>query len=397
MSVLGSWCGAAWVMVRGFLGWAVVIVGCYWLAECAEVVGVPAAELVVPLVAGIVLAITGLVRSPSPERASRAVQAMVGVVMGSYLQLDALRSVAGASLPLIVVTVASILCCGLAALWLARTPKFPLVDAVLGMVPGGSGGIIACADDLGADSRRVAFAQFLRVGVIALSAPLIVTAVGSSGTRSSSPLTWPTFDLWVDQPQGISSVLALCAVCLLGVRLGQRIKLPAPVLLGPMVLAAVVTMTGTWTGLAPAGPLKDILFAVIGLEIGLRFTRPAIGQVTAVLPRLLVAITAVCLLCAGMAWAAAAISGRTFVEVYLATTPGGINAVLATAVSSGSDITLISTVQSLRLFLVLLALPPLIRWLDTRTTTRTRPHPNPQPDVSARSHRVGSEIDAMKQ
>ncbi|MFJ4654254.1 AbrB family transcriptional regulator [Nocardia sp. NPDC088792] len=356
-----------WVMVRGFLGWAVVIVSCYWLAEFAGVFGVPAAELVVPLVAGIVLALTGLVRAHFPPRASRAVQAMVGVVMGSYLQFDALRLVAGASMPLVVVTIVSIACCCPAALWLARTPKIPLVDAVLGMVPGGSAGIIACAHDLGADAGRVAFAQFLRVGAIALTAPLIVTMAGGHSGGSSSSLGWPAFAHWVERPQGISSALVLVAVCLLGIRVGRLIKLPAPVLLGPMVVTAVVTMTGTWSGLAPAGPLKDALFVVVGLEIGLRFTRSAIRGVASVLPRLLVAITAVCLLCAGLAWVTAAITGLTFVEAYLATTPGGINAVLATAVASGSDVTLISTVQSMRLFFVLLALPPLIRWLGTRT------------------------------
>ncbi|MEV6057610.1 AbrB family transcriptional regulator [Streptomyces sp. NPDC052107] len=42
-------------------------------------------------------------------------------------------------------------------------------------------------------------------------------------------------------------------------------------------------------------------------------------------------------------------------DAYLATTPGGINAVLAAAVATHSDVSLMSSVQSLRLF-VLIAL-----------------------------------------
>ncbi|MGW5383450.1 AbrB family transcriptional regulator [Nocardia sp. NPDC003963] len=354
-----------------FLGWAALIIACYWLAEFGEAWRIPAPELVIPMVAGTVLALAGVVRTSFPERAGRAVQAMVGVLMGSYLQPHALAAVATAGLPLIAVTITTIAVCGMAALWLARSPRIPLVDAALGMVPGGSGGIIACAHELGADSRRVAFAQYLRVGLIALTAPVLVTAVGGHGTLSSSPVGWPAFAHWVQQPQGLSSVVVLAAICLLGIRLGERLRLPAPVLLGPMIAAAVVTLTDTWTGFAPAGPLEDVLFAVIGLEVGLRFTRPAIRGAAKILPRLITAIVGVGLLCAGLSWAVAAVTGITFVEAYLATTPGGINAVLATAVSSGSDVPLVSTVQSLRLFLVLLFIPPLVRWLHSRSAGRT--------------------------
>jgi hypothetical protein len=43
-------------------------------------------------------------------------------------------------------------------------------------------------------------------------------------------------------------------------------------------------------------------------------------------------------------------------------TPGGINAVLATAAGAGANLVVISTVQSLRLFVVVLLTPPVVRW-----------------------------------
>ncbi|WP_051161599.1 AbrB family transcriptional regulator [Nocardia brevicatena] len=368
LSVLKSRGRKVAALTARFLGWATLTIACYWLAEFGEIWNIPAPQLVVPMLVGIAVALTGLVRSPFPKRASRAVQAMVGVLMGSYLHPRALAAVVTTSLPLIAVTITTIMCCGLAALWLARDPRISIIDALLGMVPGGSGGIIACAHDLGADSRQVAFAQYLRVGLIALTAPLIVMAVGGRGAARSSSVEWPAFAHWVQQPQGVRSVVVLAAICLLGIRLGERLRLPAPVLLGPMVAAAIVTLTDTWTGFAPAGPLEDMLFVVIGLEVGLRFTRPAIRGTARILPRLLTAIGAVYLLCTGLSWAAATVTGIPFVEAYLATTPGGINAVLATAVSSQSDVPLISAVQSFRLFLALLLIPPLVRWLGTRFT-----------------------------
>ncbi len=48
---------------------------------------------------------------------------------------------------------------------------------------------------------------------------------------------------------------------------------------------------------------------------------------------------------------------------YLATTPGGLFAVLATAADSGSDVTYVLAVQVIRVFAMLLVAPLLARWL----------------------------------
>ena len=48
---------------------------------------------------------------------------------------------------------------------------------------------------------------------------------------------------------------------------------------------------------------------------------------------------------------------------YLATTPGGLFAVLAIAADAGADSTYVMAVQLLRLLLILAALPLLARWL----------------------------------
>jgi membrane AbrB-like protein len=159
-------------------------------------------------------------------------------------------------------------------------------------------------------------------------------------------------------------------------------------LLGPMLLAIVVTFTHTWAGFAPAGPFQDVLFAVIGLEVGLRFTRGGVQHVRATLPYLLAAIVSVCLVCGALAWAFGALTGIGFVESYLATTPGGINAVLAAAVSTHCDVPLVSTVQSLRLFVVVLVVPPIIRWLgggtgNPRHVTDATMNDTPRPDEVA--------------
>ncbi|HRK48262.1 MAG TPA: AbrB family transcriptional regulator, partial [Nocardioides sp.] len=62
-----------------------------------------------------------------------------------------------------------------------------------------------------------------------------------------------------------------------------------------------------------------------------------------------------------LAWATP-VDGLT---AYLATTPGGLFAVLSTAADSGADVTFVFAVQLCRLLVVLALTPLLARWLST--------------------------------
>jgi hypothetical protein len=359
--------------------WTGLLIFCYWLSELAESVSIPAPELLVPLIVGAVLALAGIVRKPFPKPASKASHALVGVVMGSYLDPSSLTAVASSALPLTVITVLTVAIAVGAAALLARTGKTSLTNAILGVMPGGSAAIIACADDLGADSRQVAFTQYLRVGLVALSAPLLATLVGAGADNDGTGgIDIPTLDHLVVNPNGIGRIVILVGVCVLGVNLGRRLRLPSPGLLGPMILATFVTFTFTSSGFAPDGPLRDVMFAVVGLEVGLRFTRASVKHVGTLVPAITACTLAVCAACAGLAWLLAAMMGIPFVEAYLATTPGGINAVLATAASTNTNVPLVSTVQSLRLFVVVLAAPPIIRWLARQQAKNDPPIPGPR-------------------
>ena len=62
----------------------------------------------------------------------------------------------------------------------------------------------------------------------------------------------------------------------------------------------------------------------------------------------------------------ARLTGATPLEGYLATTPGGIYAVLATAISSGVDVAFVVAVQVLRVIVMLLLAPVAARWVAGR-------------------------------
>lgn len=342
--------------------WALITASGYAAGLAASALRLPAPYLLAALILGVVLALSGAVPGRIPGPVNRYSQALVGALMGSYLTPAALMTAASLALPLTAVTLATVVLSLVVARGLARAGGISRPSALLGMVPGGSAAIVTCADELKADSRLVAFTQYFRVALVATTAPLIAhwlaSSAGSAGGGSGgSPRLWPL----VAGPQQAAGLLALAAVCVAGVWAGRRLRLPTPALIGPMLVALAAMMTGLVPGFAPSGALQNLVFVLVGLDVGVRFTRETLRQMRRLLLAILAAVAAVYLGCAVLAWAFAAATGMPVIDAYLATTPGGINAVLATAVSSHAGVALVSTVQSLRLLLVLLATPLLVR------------------------------------
>jgi membrane AbrB-like protein len=111
---------------------------------------------------------------------------------------------------------------------------------------------------------------------------------------------------------------------------------------------------------------SQYLFVIIGLEIGLRFTQVLLRQILRLVPGIVLATIAVTSASSLVAYALSVAAHIPFLDAYLATTPGGINAVLAVAASAHAQLTIISTAQTLRLFVIVLLMPIFLRWLANR-------------------------------
>ncbi|MEW1841381.1 AbrB family transcriptional regulator [Nonomuraea angiospora] len=321
----------------------------------------PSPHMLIPLLLGLIMAVTGLVRDRPPAPLNRASQALLGVLMGTYLNVSALSQVAGSIAPFIVVTLITLFICQGAAWAMVRFSGVDRATATLGMIAGGSAAAVASAEDLDADGRQVAFMQYLRLGLIVASTPLLLQVVFSPQTRQAGEqgATGP-WHLVHGHDQALG-LIVLVAIAALGALLGRRLRLPSPVLMGAMLLSAAVTVTGIAHGFAPDGTLRSLLFTMIGLDVGLRFSRHYMKTLRRLLPTALACTVAVSATCAALAWLLAAITRIPFGDTYLATTPGGINAVLATASSAHANLPLISSVQGLRLFEMAFLAPLLIR------------------------------------
>jgi uncharacterized protein len=245
-----------------------------------------------------------------------------------------------------------------AGLLMARFTGLDKPTACLGLIAGGASGIVAMADELGADGRMVAFMQYLRVLLIVLTAPLLAHLVLGHGGGGGG-------DLAGGGDASLAADLAFTLVCAGGgVLLGRLLRFTASALLLPLVLAAAGSITGLSGDAHLPAALGQLAFATIGLQVGLRFTVASLREVGRLLVPTLLSIAFLVVTCAGLALILLPLTdGVTFGDAYLATTPGGLYAILAAAASLGGNTTFVVAVQALRVFVMVLAAPPLVRLL----------------------------------
>jgi membrane AbrB-like protein len=319
-------------------------------------IGVPSAALFAALVVGIVLALCSLAPVRVPRRAGVAAQGILGVYIGTMVHQDALGAL-GSDWPIVLAVAVATLVLSIASgvlLGLHRDVT-PLTGS-LALVAGGASGLVAIARELGGDDRVVSVVQYLRVGLVTASMPLVVTLVyHADKSHGTSPITQNDSGPWY------LSVGMLIVLVGAGATLGRLVRLPGAGLLGPLALTVVLQLTGLSFGLTVPTVLVQIGYALIGWQAGVAFTRESLRAVGRTLPAAVGLIVVLGVATAGLGVLLAQVAGLTPLEGYLATSPGGVYAVLATAVETGSNVTFIIAAQVVRILLMLFAAPLLAR------------------------------------
>lgn len=342
--------------------WAALVVLTVVGTVALGALDVPSPALFAGLLFATVLALLGWGPSRVVKPATAGAQAVIGVVIGLLARPETLATVAADWLPVLLISLGTLLASMGAGLLMGVARGMSPLTGMLALTAGGASGLVAITRELGGDERMVAVVQYLRVGLVTATMPVVAAVVfgaghvgsGGGGDGGAGGAPWYV---------GLAVTLACCAV---GIPLARLTKVPAGSLLGPMVIALALSLSGLSFDASAPSLLVDVAYAVIGWQAGLRFTREALGTVVRVLPLATGLIFGVVALCAGLGLLLSWATGMTLLEGYLATTPGGIYAVLATAISSGVDVTSVVAVQVLRVILMLIVAPYLARLVGRR-------------------------------
>ena len=336
--------------------WGALLVLSLVLAGLLNSLRLPAALLLGPMIAGIVIStLDGAV--DVPDRALGLAQGLLGCLIGGMLaKLLGTGSshwgvlIAGA---LAVVVISS----GLGWL-LSRTNLLPGTTAVWGMSPGAASVMTVMSEEYGADPSLVGLMQYLRVVIVAMIAStgarlLGATVPATGGVQWFGPIHWG--------PLAITLVLTV-----MGPLIGNRLKIRAGAMLLPMIVSVALIRFDVITLDLPRW-LLAVAYAAIGWRVGLRFTMRLLMQAARALPQILLCTFALIAMCGGLALLLVEFAGIDPITAWLATNPGGADTAAIIASSSQNvDAGFIMTMQTLRFLSVLLFGPFIAKFLSNR-------------------------------
>lgn len=314
-------------------------------AIVASWVGLPLPWMLGPMV-GVTLAalLNAPIHAPAPLRP--IVIPAIGVMLGSSITPEIVGQIPRWSAS-IAVLLPFLVAAGFASWavyrWIGRYDR---VTAYFSAMPGGLNDMIIMGSEAGGEERRIALAHSLRIFCVIVVIVLFygfalgVTTQGQSGT-------WVTLDALTAWDWFI---LTGCGV--LGVPLGNLLRLPAAQVFGPMILSGAAHLSGMVT-VAP--PTLVILAAqlVIGTVVGCRFLGEAWGEVGRDIVMGVASSLAMLAVTVVFAVVAARVTGIPLTQTMLAFAPGGLAEMTLLSLAMGADVAYVSVIHMVRLMVVI--------------------------------------------
>jgi hypothetical protein len=336
--------------------WAVLLAVSIPAALLLRWAAFPAALLVGPMLTAIGFGMAGI-KLKIPRPAFIGSQAIIGCLVARAITASILASIAHDWAVMLLVVSTTVIAGGIVGWVLVKVGALPGMTAAWGSCPGAASAMVIMAEDYGADPRLVALMQYLRVVLVVLSASVISRLLmGSPPAAVTAAGALP--DGLFDFP--LVPFLETVLIAAVGAVVGRRLRIPAGGMILPMVMGAVFHVSGMVEITLPPWVL-GIAYATIGWYIGLGFDRDVVVSALRAVPQLVLATLLLIGLCGLSAWLLTLGLHTDALTAYLATTPGGLDSVAIIAVGSQADIPFVLSVQTLRLFIVILAGPQLAK------------------------------------
>jgi uncharacterized protein len=334
------------------LQWAGLLAGSVVCVAAFEMMRLPAALMLGAIAAAILLSwFEG--RVTIPPWGFVIAQGFVGCLVARAITPDIAMTIFR-KWPMFLVLIGAVIFFAAALGYLlARLRVLPGTTAVWGSSAGAATAMVLMSDAFGGDMRLVAVMQYLRVACVGLVASLVARAWVAPGAATSASIVW-------FPPVAPGPLFATLLLGVGGAIVGVKCKIPAGALLVPIFVGAPLSAMQLVAITLPPW-LLAVCYALVGWSIGLRFTRETVLYAGKQLPVILASIFTLIAMCGALAFALHEAVGTDPLTAYLATSPGGADAVAIIAASSPVDLPFVMAMQIGRLLVALLVGPMLAR------------------------------------
>ena len=315
----------------------------------ANAAGLPAGLMSGAMAAVAVAAIAG-VPVWIPDTLRQVAFVAIGIVLGASVTPETLALLPRwpASLAGLAVCVAVLMV--VLPAYLVRVHGLDVTTARMATFPGAFSYVLGLSIEYGADTRRVAIIQTLRLALLIVVIPVAVhvtTPQGESPGPDLEIIAW-------------GSYAALFMVCAAASFAGQRIGVPSAAFVVPVFVSVAAYGVGLVEGRSPDIVAWPALI-VLGTLIGARFAGTAFSFLKASVKMGAANLMIAVLISLGFAAAISWLLDLPLVQVWLAFSPGGMDTMTVLAFSLGVDPAFVAGHQFLRFIALNLMVPFLFR------------------------------------
>lgn len=328
---------------------------CLGLAGAAvfRLTGMPLPFLFGPMAACLIAALAGAPLA-GPGRVSVAARSVLGVAIGASVTPAVIARLPSMlwSVALVPIYIAVIGLVGVP--FFRRVCRFDPVTAFYAAMPGGASDMTIFGQEAGANVRQLSLVHVTRLMVIMIVAPFLL--VHLYGVSLANPVGPPTADL----PPAELALMALAAV--LGWQAAERAGMFGAAILGPLIAAAILSLTG----LLHVRPPREALWAaqvLIGLGIGISYAGVTLRELRDTIAGGIAFVLILAMLTAIVTETVTLTGIAPPVEAFLAFAPGGQAEMSMLSIIAGADLGFVVIHHLARILLVVLGAPLIARRL----------------------------------
>lgn len=291
-------------------------------------------------------------------------QMLLGYSMGLSFTIASAKQIVDQLPSMAIVTILMVVFGLVIAYFISKLTGINIPSAVMGTTPGGLSQMVVLSEEIkGADSTVVTFMQTIRMLTVIFIVPtLSLHAFSSSETQTSNR----TIDLVTQADHGnFFQIITVLAIVLFVTACAVRFNCPTPWIIGPLLSAAILTVSGFEAPQLP--PILIVLAQLcLGIYLGLGIRMNMLVNWKRLLPFSFVAG----LLIVGFAFVLAYILHKIYpismTTAFLCIAPGGLPEMGVTAHTVQADVSMVAAYQLFRVFFILFIVPIFLRYLFGR-------------------------------
>ena len=322
-------------------------------ALVADYFSLPLAWFLGPMIATSLGALMGL-KIKMPRLILSSILILLGLYIGNYIDKDLFAKIhewVFTSLIMLIYIILSIL---VVSIYLQKFSGYEKKTSIFSAAPGALGPLMILAEDQKTDLSHVATAHLIRLIIIVTVFPFIVNSYYDENFLILEQ------EIFKDQNNIHLALLILSSIVL--ILIFDKLKIPAALLAGTLVASGLLQITEI-ASYKISPKIVDYCLLILGASVGCRFANKTFNEVAKNTFHSFIATFLLVALGVLAAFAASLIIDKNFFTLLLSYCPGGIYEVAVIAIFFNLDPDFVSFHHIIRLLMILLVVPVILRFL----------------------------------